>query len=76
MVRYITSDREDFRWARVESWGDDDVVVCDAGRELAPVVQDGRTVPIDAERIIDWAIWTDDEGAAEGARTEGIGHGF
>lgn len=77
MVRYITPDKEDFRWARVESWGDDDaVVVCDAGRELAPVVQDGRTVLIDTEHIVDWAIWTNDDGAAEGARTEGIGHGF
>jgi len=77
MIRYDTSDDEGFRWARVESWADGDVVVVrDTGTELTPVVKAGRTVPVETERIFDWAIWTDDKGVVEGARTECIGYGF
>jgi hypothetical protein len=77
MIRYTTSGDEDFRWARVESWADDDVVmVRDTGRELAPVVRASHAVSVATERIFDWAIWTDGQGVVEGARTEGVGYGF
>jgi hypothetical protein len=77
MVRYEVTEDEGFRWAQVESWTDDDVVMVRyIGTELAPVVKVGRTYPVEAERVLDWAIWTDDKGAVEGARTEGLGFGF
>lgn len=77
MVRYDVPKDESFWWAQVESWADDDVImVRHIGRELAPAVKVGRTFPVETKRVFDWAIWTDDKGAVEGARTEGIGFGF
>jgi hypothetical protein len=77
MVRYEVTEDEGFRWAQVESWTDDDVVMVRyIGTELAPVVKVGRTYPVQAELVLDWAIWTEDKGAVEGARTEGLGFGF
>jgi hypothetical protein len=76
MVRY-SQDDDAFRWARVESWADDDLaIVQDSGRELAPPVRPGPSVTIGSERIMDWAIWVDGKGAVEGARTENVGPGF
>jgi hypothetical protein len=77
MVRYSEEDDDAFRWAQVESWTDDDLaIVRDTGRELAPAVRPGPSIPIEKERIMDWAIWVDGKGAVEGAGTEGVGPGF
>jgi hypothetical protein len=46
------------------------------GRELAAVVREGRAVSVATERIFDWSIWVEGQGAVEGASTEGIGYGF
>ena len=77
MVRYSEKDDGAFRWARVESWTDDDLaIVRDTGRELAPAVRPGPSIPIGKERVMDWAIWVDGKGAVEGGETEGVAYGF
>jgi hypothetical protein len=77
MVRYeVTGDRP-FRWARVESWADDDhAVVRDGGQELSPAIRPVTAISVETERIVDWAIWTDGEGVTEGALTESVSPGF
>ncbi len=77
MVRYEVADDQPFRWARVESWADDDhAIVSDSGQELSPAVKPGPAIPVEQERIMDWAIWTDGEGVTEGALTESVSPGF
>jgi hypothetical protein len=77
MVRYEVTEDESLGWAQVESWTDDDVVMVRyIGQELSPLAKVGPTYPVQAERVFDWAIWTDDKGAVEGAKTEGLGFGF
>jgi hypothetical protein len=77
LVRHRTSHEDEFRWAQVESWAEEDVaLVHDVGPELSPIVKPGRAMPLEAKLIFDWAIWADGEGAVEGARTEGVGCGF
>jgi hypothetical protein len=77
MVRYEVADDKSFRWARVQSWADDDnAVVSGSGRELSPAIKPGPAVPIETERIMDWAIWTDGKGVTEGATTETVIPGF
>jgi hypothetical protein len=77
MVRHRTSREDEFRWAQVESWAQEDTaIVLDAGRELSPPVGPGTATPLAADLIFDWAIWLDGDGVVEGARTEGIGRGF
>ena len=75
MVRHETSDADEFRWAKVESWEDaEHAVVRDVGRELTPGVRPGPPVTIETRKIADWGIWVDGRGVIEGADTEGIGH--
>jgi hypothetical protein len=77
MVRYEVTDDRPFRWARVESWADDDhALVSDGGRELSPAIRPGPAIPVETERIVDWAIWTEGEGVTEGALTESVSPGF
>jgi hypothetical protein len=77
MIRYEEADDQSFRWARVESWADDDhAIVSDSGQELSPAIKPGPTIPVEKERIMDWAIWIDGRGVTEGALTESIGPGF
>jgi hypothetical protein len=77
MVRYEVADDQPFRWARVESWADDDhAIVRDGGRELSPAIKPGPAIPVETERIMDWAIWTDGKGVTEGALTESVSPGF
>lgn len=77
MVRYEVVDDQSFRWARVESWADDNhAIVSDSGRELSPAIKPGPAVPVETERIMDWAIWTDGKGVTEGAITETVIPGF
>jgi hypothetical protein len=77
IVRHSTSREDEFRWAQVESWAEEDVaIVHDVGLELSPAVKPGHAASLDAKLIFDWAVWVDGEGAVEGARTEGIGYGF
>jgi hypothetical protein len=72
MVRYLGADDEP-RWGQVTSWQDDDVaIVRDIGPELAPMTRAADAVPIQARRIVDWAIWEDGKGVVEGATTEGV----
>jgi hypothetical protein len=62
------------RWGRVESWDDEGAVaVRDIGTELSPAVRPGDPVPVEDERIMDWAVWVDGQGVVEGARTETSG---
>jgi hypothetical protein len=77
MVRYEVADDQPFRWARVESWADDDhAIVSDGGRELSPAIKPGPAISVETERIMDWAIWTDGKGVTEGALTESVSPGF
>lgn len=77
MVRYEVADDGAFRWARVQSWADDrHAVVSGSGRELSPAIKPDPAVPIETERIMDWAIWTDGKGVTEGATTETVIPGF
>lgn len=77
MVRYEVADDQPFRWARVESWADDDhAIVSDSGQELSPAVKPGAAIPVETERIMDWAIWIDGKGITEGALTESVSPGF
>jgi hypothetical protein len=73
MVRYEVADDQSFRWARVESWADDDhAIVSDGGQELSPAIKAGPAIHVEKKRMMDWAIWTDGEGVTEGALTEGV----
>jgi hypothetical protein len=77
LVRHRTSREDEFRWAQVESWAEEDAaIILDAGRELRPPVTPGTAMSLPADLIVDWAVWVDGEGVIEGARTEGIGRGF
>jgi hypothetical protein len=77
MVRYEVAEDQPFRWARVESWADaDHAIVSDGGQELSPAIKPGPAIPVETERIIDWAIWTDGQGVTEGALTESVSPGF
>jgi hypothetical protein len=77
MVRHRTCREDEFRWAQVESWAEEDTaIVLDAGRELSPPVAPGVATSLPAGLIFDWAIWADGDGVIEGARTEAIGRGF
>jgi hypothetical protein len=77
MVRHRTSGEDEFRWAQVQSWTEEDAaMVLDAGRELSPPVAPEAVRTLRADLIFDWAIWMDGDGVVEGARTEGIGRGF
>jgi hypothetical protein len=77
MVRHRPSDEDEFRWAQVQSWAEEDAaMVLDAGRELSPPVGPGAATPLTADLIFDWAIWVDGDGVIEGAQTEGIGRRF
>ena len=61
------------RWGQVTSWADDGVVIVhDIGPELAPMTRAADAVPIQARRIVDWAIWQEGKGVVEGATTEGV----
>lgn len=75
IVRYEADER--FQWAQVESWADEDLaMVRDIGPELGPLVKQGQVVALETKLIFDWAVWSDGEGAVEGARTECVGYGF
>jgi hypothetical protein len=77
LVRHRTSHEDEFRWAQVESWAEEDVAfVHDVGPELSPIVKPGRATALEARLIFDWAVWADGEGVVEGGRTEGVGGGF
>jgi hypothetical protein len=77
MVRYEVADDRPFRWARVESWAAaDHAIVSDGGQELSPAIKPGPAIPVETERIMDWAIWTDGQGVTEGALTESVSPGF
>ena len=77
IVRYDAPANEGFRWAQVESWADEDLaIVRDIGPELGPPVKPGRAIAVETKLIFDWAVWSDSDGAVEGARTECVGYGF
>ena len=76
MVRYEVADDQSFRCARVESWaGDDHAIVSDSGQELSPAINPGPAISVEKERIMDWAVWTDDKGVTEGTLTESVSPG-
>jgi hypothetical protein len=77
MVRYEVADDQPFRWARVESWADDDhAIVSDSSQELSAAIRPDSAVSVDEGRIMDWAIWTDGKGVTEGGLTESVNFGF
>ena len=43
---------------------------------LSPAIKPGPAIPVETERIMDWAIWTDGKGVTEGALTERVSPGF
>ena len=77
VVRYDAPANEGFRWAQVESWADEDLaIVRDIGPALGPPVRPGRAIAVETKLIFDWAVWSDGDGAIEGAGTECVGYGF
>jgi hypothetical protein len=64
----------EYVWAYVTSWPKPETVLGysadDAVRD--PQIRAGRPVAIDARTIIDWAIWTSDEGIIEGGWTNQV----
>jgi hypothetical protein len=76
MVRYEVADDQPFRWARVESWADDDhAIVSDSSQELSAAIRPDSAIPVEEGRIMDWAIWTDGKGVTEGGLTESVSFG-
>ena len=72
-VRYDAPANEGFRWARVESWADEDLaIVRDIGPALGPPVRPGRAIAVETKLIFDWAVWSDGDGAIEGAGTNAL----
>jgi hypothetical protein len=68
MVRHQTSREDEFRWAQVESWAEEDTaIVFEAGRELSPPVGPGTATPLVADLIFAWATWVDGDGVVDGA---------
>jgi hypothetical protein len=73
MVKHAlrTPGGTEYPWAYVNSWSDPATVLASsaAGAIHDPKVRAGRPVVIDADEIVDWAIWMDGQGIVEGGIT-------
>lgn len=76
MVKHAlkTSDGTEYPWAYVNSWTDPATVLgSSAGDAVHHLhVRAGRPVVIDADAIVDWAIWIDGQGIVEGGMTNTV----
>jgi hypothetical protein len=79
MVKHEISaqGRAEYPWAYVTSWADPDRVLGNSAGDAAldPAIRAGRPIVVDAEAIIDWAIWIDGKGIVEGGQTNVIAQG-
>lgn len=69
-----TTAGNEYPWAYVNSWKNPDKVLGNSASdaELDPGVRAGRPVVVDADTIIDWAIWIDGRGVIEGGQTNAV----
>jgi hypothetical protein len=79
MVKHAlkTAMGTEYPWAYVNTWTDPATVLGNsAGNAVRDAkVRTGRPIVIDADSIIDWAIWIDGQGIAEGGKTNIIANG-
>ncbi len=61
----------EYVWAFVTAWEDPARIVGTSANDAHhdPTVRVGRTVYVDAEAVVDWAVWVDGEGIVEGGAT-------
>lgn len=76
MVKHkiATAEGMEYPWAYVNSWKDPGTVL---GHSASDTMRDrrvraGRPAVIDADSIVDWAIWTDERGFIEGGLTNTV----
>ena len=64
----------EYVWAFVTDWSKPGTIRGHSANDAEhdPSVRVGRPVVIDAEDVIDWAIWVDGEGIAEGGWTDAV----
>ncbi len=64
----------EYPWAYVTSWADSARVLGNSAGDatLDPGIRAGRPIVVDAETIVDWAIWIGGQGIVEGGQTNVI----
>lgn len=67
----IEGGGNEFVWATITDWSSPDVLVGTSmnDAESDPSVRVGRPVRLAADDVVDWALWTDDDGVIEGGWT-------
>lgn len=72
--RLTTPAGPEYPWAYVNSWADPAKILASSAADALhdPRVRSGRPLVIDADTVVDWAIWTDGRGIVEGGRTNAI----
>lgn len=65
---------EEFVWAYVTSWREPGMVLGNSADDAVhdPQIRAGRPVVIDADTIVDWAVWMDGPGIVEGGWTNEV----
>jgi hypothetical protein len=73
MVKHKVPSAEgtEYVWAYVTSWADPSRVLASSASDadLDPGIRVGRPIVIDADAVVDWAIWIDGPGIVEGGWT-------
>jgi hypothetical protein len=66
----------EYPWAQVTSWDDPATIfgLSTADAPSDPRVRAGRPIVLDAEAIVDWAIWVDGQGVVEGGLASKAAH--
>jgi hypothetical protein len=61
----------EYVWAYVTSWAEPSRILASSGNDadLDPGIRVGRPIVIDADAVVDWAIWIDGTGIVEGGWT-------
>lgn len=76
MVKYSISrdGSTEYLWAYVTSWSRPETLLATASTdaELDERVRVGRPVVIEADDLVDWALWTDAQGIIEGGWTNAV----
>lgn len=69
-----TPSGTEYPWAYVNSWADPAKVLASSGADAVRDlhIRAGRPVVVDADAIIDWAVWIDGRGIVEGGRTNEV----
>jgi hypothetical protein len=69
-------DGSEYPWAQVTSWDDPATIFgTSTGDAISdPRVRAGRPIVLDADAIVDWAIWIDGQGVVEGGLASKAAH--